>query len=48
MKQIRLDLVLTLDDEEEFDEPTPDPIDKIINDIYNTASDVDIIHCEEV
>lgn len=48
MKQIRLDLVLTLDDEEESNESTSDPIDKIIEDICNTASDVDIINCEEI
>lgn len=49
MKQVRMDLILTIDDEDEIEEEQRENIiDKIINNIYDLADDVDIIRCEEI
>lgn len=49
MKKVRLDLVLTIDDEDEIEEEQRENIiDKIINNICNVATDVDVIRCEEI
>lgn len=49
MKQVRLDLVLTIDDEDEIEEEQKENIiDKIINNICDLATDVDVIRCEEI
>lgn len=49
MKQVRMDLILTIDDEDEIEEEQRENIiDKIINNICDLADDVDIIRCEEI
>lgn len=49
MKQVRLDLVLTIDDEDEIEEEQRENLlDKIINNLYETANDVDVINYEEI
>lgn len=49
MKQVRLDLILTIDDEDEIEKDQRENIiDKIINNICDLATDVDVIRCEEI